>query len=106
MLGGNFYAIGTVELTVPNYLPEEYGIRTSLFMDVGTLGVLDDRYQLQDNGTLDPNIVDELSLRASAGLSVHWRSPMGPIRLDFSKVLAKEDYDVTETFRFSTSTQF
>ena len=105
-LGGNFYAIGTVELTVPNYLPEEYGIRTSLFMDVGTLGVLDDRYQLQDNGTLDPNIVDELSLRASAGLSVHWRSPMGPIRLDFSKVLAKEDYDVTETFRFSTSTQF
>lgn len=105
-LGGNFYAIGTVELTVPNYLPEEYGIRTSLFVDVGTLGVLDNRYKLQENGTLDPNIVDELALRASAGLSVHWRSPMGPIRLDFSKVLAREDYDVTETFRFSTSTQF
>src|SRR5690606_23905182 len=37
-LGGNFFAIGTVELTLPNYLPEEYGIRTSLFADVGTLG--------------------------------------------------------------------
>jgi outer membrane protein insertion porin family len=28
-LGGNFYAIGTLEMTVPNGLPEEYGIRTS-----------------------------------------------------------------------------
>jgi len=105
-LGGNFYAIGTAELTVPNYLPEEYGIRTSLFVDVGTLGELDNRYRLDDNGVINEKIVDDLALRASAGLSVHWRSPMGPIRLDFSRVLAEEDYDVTETFRFSTSTQF
>ncbi|MCV0413610.1 MAG: outer membrane protein assembly factor BamA [Brevundimonas sp.] len=105
-LGGNFYAIGTVELTLPNYLPEQYGIKTSLFADFGTLGVLDDRYKLTSTGTVDPTIADELSLRASAGLSIHWRSPMGPIRFDISKVLAKEDYDKTESFRFSTSTQF
>ncbi|RYG19400.1 MAG: outer membrane protein assembly factor BamA, partial [Caulobacteraceae bacterium] len=76
-LGGNFYAIGTVELTVPNYLPEEYGIRTSLFADVGTLGLLDDRYTITSAGTPDANIVDDLGLRASAGISIHWRSPMG-----------------------------
>ena len=105
-LGGNFYAIGTVELTLPNYLPEQYGIKTSLFADVGTLGILDDRYTLTSTGVPDPTIVDELSLRASAGISIHWRSPMGPIRFDISKVLAKEDYDKTESFRFSTSTQF
>lgn len=105
-LGGNFYAIGTVELTVPNYLPEQYGIKTSLFADVGTLGVLDDRYKLTSTGTVNPNIADELSLRASAGVSIHWKSPMGPIRFDISKVLSKEDYDKTESFRFSTSTQF
>ena len=105
-LGGNFYAIGTVELTVPNYLPEQYGIKTSLFADVGTLGVLDDRYKLTSTGTVNTNIADELSLRASAGISIHWRSPMGPIRFDISKVLSKEDYDKTESFRFSTSTQF
>ncbi len=105
-LGGNFYAIGTVELTLPNGLPEEYGIRTSLFADVGTLGVLDDRYTLTAAGVQDTNIADDLSLRAAAGLSVHWRSPMGPIRFDFSKILSKEDYDRTEGFRFSTSTQF
>jgi len=105
-LGGNFYAIGTVELTVPNYLPEQYGIKTSLFADVGTLGVLDDRYKLTSTGTVNTNIADELSLRASAGVSIHWKSPMGPIRFDISKVLSKEDYDKTESFRFSTSTQF
>ncbi len=105
-LGGNFYAIGTVELTLPNYLPEQYGIKTSLFADVGTLGVLDDRYKLTSTGTVNTNIADELSLRASAGVSIHWKSPMGPIRFDISKVLSKEDYDKTESFRFSTSTQF
>ncbi len=106
-LGGNFYAIGTVELTVPNYLPDEYGIKTSLFADVGTLGLLDDRYTVNSvTGLPNPNIVDNLALRAAAGLSIHWRSPMGPIRFDLSKVLSKEDYDKTETFRFSTSTQF
>jgi outer membrane protein insertion porin family len=31
---------------------------------------------------------------------------MGPIRFDLSKILGSEDYDKTETFRFSTSTQF
>lgn len=105
-LGGNFYAIGTVELTLPNFLPEQYGIKTSLFADVGTLSGLDDRYKLTDQGVRDTTIADEASLRASAGVSIHWRSPMGPIRFDLAKVLAKEDYDKTESFRFSTSTQF
>ena len=105
-LGGNFYVIGTMELTVPNGLPEEYGIRTSLFADVGTVGMLDDRYTLNPDGTPSTRIVDELDLRASAGVSIHWRSPMGPIRFDLSHILGKEEYDKTETFRFSTSTQF
>ena len=105
-LGGNFYAIGTIELTVPNFLPEQYGIRTSVFTDVGTLGSLDDRYTVNAQGLPDPNIIDELKLRASAGVSIHWRSPMGPIRFDLSQIIGSEEYDRTETFRFSTSTQF
>ncbi|MFN3668543.1 MAG: outer membrane protein assembly factor BamA [Brevundimonas sp.] len=105
-LGGNFYAIGTLEVTLPNGLPEEYGIRTSLFADVGTLGVLDDRYTTTTGGLPNASIVDELALRATAGVSIHWRSPMGPIRFDLSKILEQQDYDKTETFRFSTSTQF
>ena len=46
------------------------------------------------------------SLRAATGLSVFWNSPFGPIRFDFSQILRSEDYDRTETFRFSTSTRF
>ena len=128
-LGGKAYAISTVELTVPTFLPEQYGIKAALFSDFGTLGKLDKRdllFRAGDAGctVLDPNdptqtittpavvgtrnpcIRDDISLRASAGVSIFWRSPMGPIRFDFSRVLAKEDYDKTETFRFSTSTRF
>jgi outer membrane protein insertion porin family len=124
-LGGKAYAIGTVEMTVPTFLPEQYGIKAALFSDFGTLGLLDSSDKLgneyinndptqgivvdsQGNPVLvrNANIKDNLALRASAGLSIFWRSPMGPIRFDFSKVLAKEYYDKTETFRFSTTTRF
>ncbi|MBL8770162.1 MAG: outer membrane protein assembly factor BamA [Phenylobacterium sp.] len=131
-LGGKAYAIGTFELTVPTFLPEQYGIKAALFTDVGTLGKLDKRdktYQPGDLDCLQPSIPDpadptkfinnpavpgtrnvcirdDLSLRASAGVSVFWKSPMGPIRFDFSRILAKEDYDRKELFRFSTSTRF
>lgn len=115
-LGGKLYAIGSLELSVPTFLPEQYGIKASLFTDVGTVGLLDDA-DLRDRfgqiidcdtstTTVTPCIKDDLGLRASAGLSIFWRSPMGPIRFDFSQILAKEDYDKTETFRFSTSTRF
>jgi outer membrane protein insertion porin family len=137
-LGGKVYAIGAVELQVPTFIPEQYGIRAALFTEFGTVGQLDDDdlfYRAGDVDCLNPFITvpaptpenpnatrqdpnfavpgarnvcirDDLSLRASAGLSIFWRSPMGPIRFDFSQILAKEDYDKTETFRFSTSTRF
>jgi outer membrane protein insertion porin family len=47
-----------------------------------------------------------LALRASAGLSVNWVSPFGPVRFDFSNPFMKQDYDKAETFRFSTATNF
>ena len=95
-----------MELTVPTFLPEQYGIQAAVFTDVGTLGILDQEDKESQPGIPNPFVRDELGLRASAGLSIFWRSPMGPIRFDFSQVLAKEDYDKTETFRFSTSTRF
>ncbi|MEL7546190.1 MAG: outer membrane protein assembly factor BamA [Pseudomonadota bacterium] len=119
-LGGKAYWQLTSELTVPNYLPEEYGIRTSLFFEAGSVGLLDDE-DIDDpiEFTTQPGqyngigsvpairrIEDELALRASAGLSVGWDSPFGPIQFDFSQILQKEEYDRTETFRFSTSTRF
>ena len=112
-LGGKAYYQGTFELTMPNFLPEEYGIKSALFLDAGSVGRLEDAdideptlVQLSDGTQAIRAIKDPLSLRASAGLSVFWRSPFGPIRFDFSQILRKEDYDRTESFRFSTSTNF
>ena len=98
-LGGNIYAIGTVELRFPLGLPEEFGIQGALFTDFGTLGQLDD-------SALGPSIVDDLGFRASGGVSIFWDSPFGPVRLDFANAFQKEDYDETEGFRFSAGTRF
>ena len=110
-LGGKVYAIGSAELSVPTFLPEQYGIRAALFTYVGTEGLLD-AYDKKTTDTTtgltipNPQIKDALGLRASAGLSIFWKSPMGPIRFDFSQIIKKEPYDITETFRFSTNTRF
>lgn len=119
-LGGKVYYQATGELTLPNYLPEEYGIATKLFVEAGSVGNLDDADiddpvffvtragQYNGVGAVPAvrQIKDALALRASAGLSIGWDSPFGPIQFDFSQILSKEEYDRTETFRFSTSTRF
>jgi outer membrane protein insertion porin family len=106
-LGGNFYAVSALELAFPLGLPEQYGIRGSLFTEVGTLGLLPDEDQIADDGTENAIFtVDELAPRASAGLSVFWDSPFGPVRFDFAHAFVKEDYDRARFFRFSTRTGF
>lgn len=134
-LGGNAYAIGTAEILLPLPIPEEYGIRISAFSDFGAVGILDENAKrLNDPAYLDlltsisspgdPNnilpyldfdgdgsidilpVQDAFAFRLSAGISVSWRSPFGPVRFDFSEVFIKEDYDQTEGFRFSAGTSF
>lgn len=106
-LGGKLYAIGTFELTIPNKLPEQYGIKTALFTDFGTLGLLDraDKINPNTNQVLT-TVQDDLGFRASAGISIFWKSPAGPLRFDFSQIIRKDPYDQTELFRFSTETRF
>ncbi len=106
-LGGKLSVVGNVEQTFPNGLPEQYGIHTLLFATAGTVGILDrqDKVNPDTNQPL-PNIVDNLAIRASAGISVFWKSPLGPLRFDFSQIIHKEYYDQTLLFNFSTSTRF
>ena len=106
-LGGKLYAVGTAELTLPTKLPEQYGIHAALFTDFGTLGLLDRANKINtDTGGQLIGVQDDLGFRASAGISVFWKSPLGPLRFDFSKIIKKDLYDRTELFRFSTSTRF
>jgi outer membrane protein insertion porin family len=133
-LGGQAFGIATFEVGFPTGLPESYGIDAALFAEVGTLGYISDdaRQKMidqidQQNEAIDawnanpvnfgnpqfplgsvaaPDIRDDLSWRSSVGVSVYWDSPFGPIRLDFAQVLSKEDYDRTESFRFSAGRRF
>lgn len=96
-LGGNFYYRGSAELGFPIGLPEELGVKGHVFTDFGSL------FGIDESG---PEILDESSIRAAAGVGVSWRSPLGPIRVDFAVPYAKEDFDEEEAFRFSFGTRF
>ncbi|MEO0400217.1 MAG: outer membrane protein assembly factor BamA [Pseudomonadota bacterium] len=116
-IGAKLYAIGTAEIRLPLPLPREYGIRAALFSDFGTVGLVDDADKEINQFTnlfVDPfqtgeplaRVQDDLAIRLTAGVSVGWDSPFGPIRIDFAEVVRKEVYDRTEVFRFSAGTQF
>lgn len=107
-LGGNAFAIGTAQITVPLFLPEELGIKGAFFSDFGTVGISDeeDRFFLVNGAIIRSEIQDDLSLRASGGFSIFWESPFGPVRVDFAEAFIKEDYDKTQFFRFSAGTSF
>ena len=96
-LGGNRYTTASAEVTFPLGLPQELGLRGRVFTDVGTLGGIDDN---------DSLIQESESLRASVGVGLTWRSPFGPIRLDFAEPILKEDFDEVDRFLFSFGTRF
>lgn len=107
-LGGNGFAIGTIQLDFPLGLPESFGVSAALFTEFGTLGVLDpaSRRSVAVSSTSRLIVEDELALRASAGVSLYWDSPFGPVQFDFAQPLQYEDYDKRQAFRFSTRTRF
>ena len=47
--GAEFFAIGTIELTIPLGLPDEFGLKTALFSDFGILGKNDDTDRVLNN---------------------------------------------------------
>lgn len=97
-LGGREYARGSVELSFPLGLPEEFGLKGHAFTDAGLL--------TESDITNDPMVTDDTSIRVSVGTGVSWKSPFGPIRLDLAMPVKKESYDRREVFRFSFGTRF
>ena len=100
VIGAKNYYVGTVEFMFPLGLPKELGINGILFSDNGTV------FGVDPINTTNSDIVDTGSIRSSYGLSIAWSSPMGPIRLDFSRTARKEEFDETQNFRFSFGTNF
>jgi len=97
-LGGNLFAVARFEAEFPLPLPEEYGISGGLFYDVGSLWGLD-----QSNGDV---VSEDASARHTIGMSLFWNTPIGPLRFNFSEALKKEEFDKTQSFELTISTQF
>jgi len=111
-LGGNKYYVGSVSLAVPLGLPKELGISGRVFTDFGSLWGNDQKNliltpaQLASTGGVVPVILDSPAIRASAGVGVAWKSPVGPIRLDLAMPIKKEGFDKTQFFHVSFGTRF
>lgn len=99
-LGGNYYAVAKFEAEFPLGLPEEYGVRGGVFLDVGTVWGLDNT--AGTGGIVD----DSLHLRSAVGVSLFWDTPLGPLRFNFSKAIEKQSYDVEREFDLTISTRF
>jgi outer membrane protein insertion porin family len=111
-LGGTVDAIGTAQVRFPSLIPESYGINMGLFTDFGTLGRLDNLTpatrvctgaQFSGIGTC---VKDNLAFRASAGISVQWKSPFGPVQIDLGIPYIKAPYDRAQIIHFSTATGY
>jgi outer membrane protein insertion porin family len=109
-IGGQTYAIGTVEVTFPLGLPEEFGLKGAVFSDFGTLFNAPETSIAAGAagcpGVVTCTVFDTAAFRASVGAGVIWQSPFGPLRFDLAYPFAKANYDQKEYFRFSIGTSF
>ena len=96
-VGGVWVYSGSGQLAFPLGLPSELGIRGRVFTDFGSSG---------NSDTNSGDIRDTKSLRAAVGFGVSWKSPFGPIAVDISKAVLKEDFDETEVLRFDFGARF
>lgn len=109
-LGGQTYWATTAEVRFPiPFVPDDLGIGGAVFADAGSLfgaSVPAGTAQGCGGGSTQVCLADSNSIRSSVGASLMWASPVGPIRMDFAKVLSKESYDEEQFFRFGAATKF
>ncbi len=96
-LGGNWYYRSTLGVGFPLGLPNEFGLRGHMFTEAGSIG---------DSDSTVGQVTDTASIRASVGVGVEWSSPFGPVSIDLTQAVVKEEFDKTEFFRFSFGTRF
>jgi outer membrane protein insertion porin family len=110
VIGGNILTTGSLEIIMPEWFGEH--IRTLLYVDAGN--VFDNSYVLRrvDNqtGTIlleSQNYdFDLMRIHYSAGASLEWLSPFGPLRFSLGYPLNKVEGDNNDArfFQFSVGT--
>ena len=111
--GGNASFFGGLELITPTpFLSEEYknSVRTSVFVDVGNVWDTEFDYDRYKDLTVSSGVLDDYSdpgrYRSSAGISVQWISPMGPMVFSWSRPIKEYEGDQHEFFSFNIGTTF
>lgn len=93
-LGGNLRVVGNVELLFPPpFYEDSETVRVSAFVDAGNVYGPDEEFDVE-------------TLRASAGLSLTWLSPLGGLSFSYAYPLNEEPDDDIEAFQFSLGTTF
>lgn len=86
-LGGAFKTTGSLEMYFPTLL-DTPAARISAFLDFGNV------YKSYDD-------FDAGELRASTGISLMWRSPMGPISISYAFPMRRQPDDEVERLQFT-----
>ena len=86
-LGGSVKTVGTVELYF-NRLIQSPAARLSAFVDFGNVFESRSAFSASD-------------FRASTGIALMWRSPMGPITISYAIPLRKQPFDQIERLQFT-----
>jgi len=98
-LGGNMMYTARTELRLP--IP---GISPQLGVNAAIFGIVGAVTEIDEDGA--DKIKDDSTPRVSVGFGVQWKSPFGPVRLDFAHAAMKEDYDRTQFIKFNFGAQF
>jgi len=96
-LGGNLLVNGSAGLILPYPLSRD-NVRTTLFADAGNVFAYNTLPALTG--------IDAGPIRYSAGISVEWRSPFGPLAFSVAKALNRQPLDQTQYFQFALSSGF
>jgi outer membrane protein insertion porin family len=97
-LGGERFGVVRFEAEFPLGLPEEYGFSGGLYYDVGNVWSL--------NRVNNNVLYEEGVWRQVVGATIFWKTPIGPLRFNFSETLKKAVYDKDESFDLTISTRF
>ena len=130
LVGGTMYWGASLEFDYPLYfLPKDSGFTGAVFVDSGSVwgykaetsnlatgeingnvptvgGLLNCSTATVGGNGCGMQVADDANVRLSAGASIIWNSPFGPLRFDFAYPLLKNSYDRTQFFQFGGGTHF